>query len=97
TKSISANMIYRLSKKMLQDTAESIEPNFPEAAARMRQASTHWFRHTAITHLADQGVDLRLVSKTARHSQLETTAIYFHAEDEAWHDAVNQAVDAKKR
>ena len=89
TNGISPNMVYRLSKKLLADTAESIEANFPESAARMRQASTHWFRHTAITHWADQGVDLRLVSKTARHSQLETTAIYFHAEDEAWHDAVN--------
>lgn len=90
TKGVSPNMIYRLSKKILADTAELIDANFPESAARMRQASTHWFRHTAITHLADKGVDLRLVSKTARHSQLETTAIYFHAEDEAWHDAVNR-------
>lgn len=92
TKGVSANMIYRLSKKILLETAEQVGGNFPESALRLRQASTHWFRHTAITHLADQGVDLRLVSKTARHSQLETTAIYFHAEDEAWHDAVNSAV-----
>lgn len=99
TKGVSPNMIYRLSKKILTDTAELIEAGFPESATRMRQASTHWFRHTAITHLADKGVDLRLVSKTARHSQLETTAIYFHAEDEAWHDAINtvtgDAVDAE--
>lgn len=88
---ISANMVYRLSKKILNDTADHIEAEHPQAASRMRQASTHWFRHTAITHLADQGVDLRLVSKTARHSQLQTTAIYFHAEDEAWHDAVSRA------
>ncbi|WP_417594198.1 tyrosine-type recombinase/integrase [Oceanospirillum sp.] len=91
TNSISANMIYRLSKKILKDTADSIEEHFPESAARMRAASTHWFRHTAITHLADRGIDLRLVSKTARHSQLETTAVYFHTEEEAWHDAINPA------
>lgn len=90
TKGISANMVYRLSKKMLSDAADAIKASRPEQAARMLEASTHWFRHTAITHLADQGVDLRLVSKTARHSKLETTAIYFHAEDEAWHDAVNK-------
>lgn len=90
TRGISPNMVYRLSKKMLEDAAEKVELENPEQAWRLRTASTHWFRHTAITHLADQGVDLRLVSKTARHSKLETTAIYFHAEDEAWHDAVNQ-------
>ncbi|OPX55643.1 hypothetical protein BTE48_08145 [Oceanospirillum multiglobuliferum] len=89
TSGISANMVYRLSKKILLDAAAQIEHSEPEQASRLRTASTHWFRHTAITHLADQGVDLRLVSKTARHSKLETTAIYFHAEDDAWHNAIN--------
>jgi len=89
-KGISSNMVYRLSKKMLTEAAEQIKISRPDQADRLLNASTHWFRHSAITHLADQGVDLRLVSKTARHSKLETTAIYFHAEDETWHDAVNK-------
>lgn len=88
---VSANMVYRLSKKILWDAAAQVEQHQPEQAGRLRAASTHWFRHTAITHLADQGVDLRLVSKTARHSKLETTAIYFHAEDDAWHSAINSS------
>ncbi|HNY46650.1 MAG TPA: site-specific integrase, partial [Casimicrobium sp.] len=49
--------------------------------------STHWLRHTAATHQADAGTDLRFIQKNLRHASLETTALYLHAEDDRRHQA----------
>jgi hypothetical protein len=40
--------------------------------------------HTAITHQAQSGVELRYLARSARHSRLDTTARYLHAEAEEW-------------
>ena len=42
-------------------------------------------RHTALTHQAQAGVELRYLASTARHARLDTTARYLHTEDEEWH------------
>jgi len=88
--SISPNMIYRIIKDVFQETANTIESQEPHNAEKLRRASTHWLRHTAITHQADAGIELRYLNKSARHTKLETTAIYLHAEDEAWHDEMEK-------
>jgi len=87
---ITANMIYRLVKEFFQQSA--IELAFIDAhkAKKLQKASTHWLRHTAITHQTDAGIEMRYVNKSARHSKLETTGLYTHAEDEQWHDAMER-------
>jgi integrase/recombinase XerC len=55
------------------------------ALATLRRASTHWLRHTAATHQADAGNDIRFIQKNLRHASIETTAIYLHAEDDRRH------------
>ena len=85
---ISANMIYRVVKKILTNSAKNIEKTEPSKADKLRQASTHWFRHTGLTHQINSGIDLQLVNKNARHAKLETTGIYLHAEDNNWHLAM---------
>lgn len=85
---ISDNMIYRLVKEVVTKAAETLEATEPHRAAKLRQASPHWLRHTFVTHQADAGVELRHLNKSARHRKLETTAIYLHAEDTAWHEAM---------
>lgn len=60
-------------------------------AERLRAASSHWLRHTAGTSLANAGVNLSYVRDTLGHSDLSTTSIYVHGEDDARHDAVNGA------
>ncbi|MDQ7073706.1 MAG: tyrosine-type recombinase/integrase [Gammaproteobacteria bacterium] len=87
-KGIGANMVYRIVKKVMLDTAEQIQAEFPHKAEKLRLASTHWLRHTSITHQADAGIELRYLNKNARHAKLETTAIYLHSEDAAWHEAM---------
>jgi site-specific recombinase XerD len=83
---ISANMIYRLVKAIVTQAAEKLENTNPQKAVKLRNASTHWFRHTAVTLGDDAGIGLKYLNRSARHDKIETTAIYQHAEDKLWHD-----------
>jgi site-specific recombinase XerD len=87
---ISANMIYRLVKKIFSDCAKIIGPTKPDFANKLRKASTHWLRHTAITHQTDAGIELHYIKRNARHESVETTMLYQHAEEEKWHDAMSK-------
>jgi site-specific recombinase XerD len=87
---VTANMIYRIVKDIVTKAADQLQATQPHKAEKLRKASTHWLRHTAITHQADAGIELRYLNKSARHSKLETTAIYLHAEDDAWHEAMEK-------
>ncbi|OGI61759.1 MAG: integrase [Candidatus Muproteobacteria bacterium RBG_16_60_9] len=84
TRPVTANMVYRIVKDVLDRAAAAIEPQEPHKASKLRKASTHWLRHTAVTHQADAGIELRYLNKSARHAKLETTSIYLHADDDAW-------------
>ncbi|WP_240407817.1 site-specific integrase [Halomonas sp. JS92-SW72] len=83
------NRLYRLIREAFGEAAEALETEQGEEgrpwAMRLRAATPHWLRHTALTHQAQAGVELRYLAATARHSRLDTTARYLHAEDEAWH------------
>lgn len=96
TRPVTANMVYRIVKDVLAQAANAIEAADPGKAEKLRKASTHWLRHTAITHQADAGIELRYLNRSARHSKLETTAIYLHAEDDAWHEAMEKHTMQKK-
>ncbi|WP_258396426.1 MULTISPECIES: site-specific integrase [Halomonadaceae] len=62
-----------------------------DALARtLRAATPHWLRHTAITHQAQGGVELRYLARSARHSRLDTTARYLHAEAEEWQQQMSR-------
>ena len=88
TSGITSNMIYRIVKDVVSKAADLLEQTEPHKAAKLRKASTHWFRHTAITHQADKGIELRYLKKSARHEKIDTTSRYMHAGDEQWHDAM---------
>jgi len=84
------NQLYRLIKGTFARAAEALaaDPAAPEPvsrlAGRLAEATPHWLRHTAITHQAQAGVELRYLARTARHARLDTTARYLHAEAEEW-------------
>lgn len=88
------NQLYRMIKRAFESLAAEKERQGGEGerheAQRLRQATPHWLRHTAITHQAQQGVELRYLARTARHSRLETTARYLHAEAQEWHGQINR-------
>lgn len=84
---LTSTSIYLIVKDVFQRAAEARHTVDPAAAAVLRRASTHWLRHTAATHQADAGTDLRFIQKNLRHASLETTALYLHAEDDRRHQA----------
>jgi site-specific recombinase XerD len=90
TSGISANMIYRLVKELVVHAADRLASEDPYKAEKLRRASTHWLRHTSITHQADAGISLRHLQRSARHAKLDTTGLYLHTEDSHWHDAMQQ-------
>ena len=87
---INNNMIYRLTKQIFNGCAQEIEKEHPLFAAKLRKASTHWVRHTAITHQTDAGIELRYIQRNARHESVETTMLYQHVEEDQWHEATAQ-------
>jgi site-specific recombinase XerD len=90
TSGISANMIYRLVKKFFAHVAVQAKTRKPESVDLFKRVSTHWLRHTSVTHQADAGIALRYINRNARHARLETTGIYMHAEDKKWHKAMDK-------
>ncbi len=88
TSSIGANMVYRIIKELVNQAATRLEATDPRQAQQLRLASTHWLRHTSITHQADAGISLRYLQRSARHSKMDTTSLYLHTEDEQWHAAM---------
>ncbi|KWO73908.1 hypothetical protein WM31_08715 [Burkholderia ubonensis] len=45
----------------------------------------HWLRHTAGSHQADGGVDLRTVRDNLGHVSLNTASLYLHKEEDKRH------------
>lgn len=85
---ITDNQLYRILKHTFQEAADALaqqEGDTPHVRA-LRQATPHWLRHTALTHQAQSGVELRYLAQTARHARLDTTARYLHTEAEEWHE-----------
>lgn len=54
-------------------------------AARMESASTHWLRHSQLTHQADAGVPLKSIQLNGRHADISTAGLYQHREESARH------------
>ena len=72
----------------LDSTGEAHE----RAAERLRQASAHWLRHTAGSHMMDGQVDLRYVRDNLGHASISTTSQYLHADDDDRHSATEQGL-----
>lgn len=88
---ISDNQLYRLLRQTFQQAAEALEAEEGDAryVQQLRAATPHWLRHTALTHQAQSGVEMRYLAQTARHSRLDTTARYLHTEEEEWHEQLS--------
>ena len=82
--------IHLIVKRIFNDTATRLRaqgPEFEAEAQHVEQASTHWMRHTAGTHMLEQNIDLLHVRDTLGHDSINTTNRYLHTADDARHDA----------
>ncbi|WP_284396606.1 tyrosine-type recombinase/integrase [Dyella lipolytica] len=91
TTPLTATAVYLVVKDALVRVADALEPADPVGAARLRQASTHWLRHTAATHQAEAGNPVHHIQHNLRHSSIATTSIYLHAEEDARHASTTKA------
>ena len=64
-----------------------------DTAATLRQASTHWLRHSMLTNHANNGVQLKTLQETAGHASIATTAAYLHKTDNERHDEILASVN----
>ncbi len=80
--------LYLITREIFQRAAD----NCSDAACRekLRQASTHWLRHTAASHQLQAGIDLLQVSQNLRHRSIQTTRRYLHSEQDERHDALQK-------
>jgi len=80
--------LHKIVKEVFAGAANSLRASGDsnvERANRLEQASAHWLRHTAGSHMADQQVDLRLVRDNLGHASLTTTSQYLHIDDDRRH------------
>ena len=83
--------IHEVVKSVFRASADRLRqqgPEFEAAARHIEQASTHWMRHTAGSHLSEKA-DLKVVRDNLGHANISTTSIYLHSEEDARHDATN--------
>lgn len=90
---LTSTSIYLIVKGAFARVAGELDATEPLQAALLRRASTHWLRHTAATHQADAGSDLRHIQRNLRHASIDTTAIYLHAEDDERHERTTAPID----
>jgi site-specific recombinase XerD len=72
--------LHRIVKDVFSGAAEALRArgeDHAHRADRLEQASAHWLRHSAGSHMADQQVDLRLVRDNLGHASLTTTSQYY--------------------
>ncbi|KFC68257.1 tyrosine-type recombinase/integrase [Massilia sp. LC238] len=80
--------IHEIFKDIFAKTADRLRQRGPEyeaGASHMEQASAHWMRHTAGSHMANNDVDLRHVRDNLGHESISTTNTYLHSSDDARH------------
>lgn len=87
-RSMTRGGIHEIFKDVFAKTADRLRqrgPDFESAASQMLQASAHWLRHTAGSHMANNDVDLRHVRDNLGHESISTTNTYLHSSDDARH------------
>jgi len=80
--------VHAIVKQVFEKTARRLRergPEFESDAARVIQASAHWLRHTAWSHMANSDVDLRHVRDNLGHESISTTNNYLHSSDDVRH------------
>jgi integrase/recombinase XerD len=88
TDSMTRGALHAIVKKVFEQTATRLRQRgdqFEAIADRVEQASAHWLRHTAGSHMANNDIDLRHVRDNLGHESISTTNNYLHSSDDVRH------------
>ncbi|WP_269765176.1 tyrosine-type recombinase/integrase [Burkholderia ubonensis] len=75
-----SDVVGRLFKAIFARAADHLATTYPNAAADLRRANTHWLRHTFANHGLDAGADIRDMQELLGHASLGTTTRYTKAD-----------------
>ena len=90
------NGIYRSIVVLAEKTADRLQAEGKGLEADVvKRMTTHWLRHTGITHAVDRGASLTHVMKNARHSDLNTTRRYMHADADEQYLSITGVMDLR--
>jgi len=78
---VSANVFHAALKVFFARCAATLEASDPQGAAQLRAATSHWLRHTHVSHSIDGGVPVQVAQANAGHASLHTTTRYVTTED----------------
>jgi site-specific recombinase XerD len=88
---LAAARIYEILVAGFERCATHVWTQDQRAAERIREASTHWLRHTYGSHSAARGVPQDVLQANLGHESLATTSIYVRAEKGRRHRAMQDA------
>lgn len=87
---ISPSGLHKALKRFFEKAAIVAEQTDKAIAQRIRSASTHWLRHTHASHALQRGAPINAVRENLGHSNLQTTSIYLHTEEDLRHLAITE-------
>ena len=93
---ITATRLLYVIKRFFNLAAEEMAKDHPALAEKLRQATTHWMRHTHATHALAMGAELITVRDNLRHSSISTTSAYLHGDDAKRSKQISDAFAIKK-
>ncbi|WP_232346500.1 phage integrase family protein [Cupriavidus sp. USMAA2-4] len=79
--SLQPGTLYKQVKRFFQACARDLALVDARGAQRLAEASTHWLRHTHISHGLAAGVPIEVMQQNAGHDSLATTTRYVTTED----------------
>ncbi|MEN7527702.1 phage integrase family protein [Cupriavidus sp. DL-D2] len=78
---VTPDTLYKQLKGFFAKCATALQPHDERGAERLAAASTHWLRHTHISHALAAGAPLEVVQQNAGHASLDTTTKYVTTEE----------------
>ncbi|SPD46708.1 site-specific integrase [Cupriavidus neocaledonicus] len=78
---ITGTRLWGVLRRFFTQAANVLQAASPATAAKLRQASPHWMRHTHATHALARGAELTTVRDNLRHASISTTSIYLNSDE----------------